>query len=198
LQALTRHLEGLQTTCQQQKNRLESCRASLVADSLRRVIDNLNQEMEQVKQQIHDLVDQDPDLKEKRDLLVTIPGIGEQTATQLLAEMPKLEQFPSAKQAAAHAGLTPSERTSGTSVHGKPHLSKMGNARVRKILYLPALAAIRYNILIKLLRDRLLAKGKAKMVAVGAAMRKLLHLAYGVLKSRKPFDATLSQAKIAS
>jgi len=198
LQALARHLEGLQTTCQQQKKRLESCRDNLVADSLRRVIDNLDQEMAQVKKQIHDLIDQDQDLKEKRDLLVTIPGIGEQTANLLLAEIPKLEQFPSAKQLAAYVGLTPSERTSGTSVHGKPRLSKMGNQRVRKFLYLPSLAAIRCNPLIQQLRNRLLEKGKAKMVAVGAAMRKLLHIAYGVLKNRKPFDPTLSEAKIAS
>ena len=99
-----------------------------------------------------------------------------------------LAAYPSAKQAAADAGLTPSQRSSGISVREKPRLSKIGNPRVRKTLYFPALAAIRYNPIIKAQWERLLKQGKSKMVAVGAAMRKLLHLAYGVFKNKKPFD----------
>lgn len=188
LQALVRHLESLVETRQQQRNRLESSRDPLVTTSLQRVIDQLTLEIEQIKQQIQDHLDQNPDLKRKQELLASITGIGAQTATYLLAEMPDLADYPSAKHAAADAGLTPSERSSGSSVRGKPRLSKIGNPRVRKLLYYPALAAIRYNPVIKALRDRLLAQGKPKMVAVGAAMRKLLHLAYGVLKHNQPFD----------
>lgn len=188
LQALVRHRDSLVESRQQQLHRLESSRDALVTASLQRVIDQLTAEIQQVQQQIQDHIDQQPDLKHKQDLLTSIPGIGLQTATHLLAEMPDLADYPSAKQAAADAGLTPTERSSGTSVREKPHLSKIGNPRVRKILYFPALAAMRYNPMIKAQRERLLAQGKAKMVAVGAAMRKLLHLAYGVLKNNKPFD----------
>ncbi|MFN8459660.1 MAG: IS110 family transposase [Anaerolineae bacterium] len=188
LQALVRHLESLVETRQQQRNRLESSRDPLVTTSLQRVIDQLTLEIEQIKQQIQDHLDQNPDLKRKQELLASIIGIGSQTATSLLAEMPDLADYPSAKHAAADAGLTPSERSSGSSVRGKPRLSKIGNPRVRKLLYYPALAAIRYNPIIKALRDRLIAQGKPKMVAVGAAMRKLVHLAYGVLKHNQPFD----------
>jgi transposase len=188
LQALVPHLESLVETRQQQLNRLESSRDPLVTTSLQRVIAQLTLEIEQMKQQIQDHLDQNPDLKRKQELLASITGIGAQTATYLLAEMPDLADYPSAKHAAADAGLTPAERSSGSSVRGKPRLSKIGNPRVRKLLYYPALAAIRYNPVIKALRDRLIAQGKPKMVAVGAAMRKLLHLAYGVLKHNQPFD----------
>jgi len=188
LQALARHRDSLVETRQQQRNRLESSRDPLVSASLQRVIAQLTSEIEQLDQQIQDHLDSHPDLKDKRDLLTSIPGIGNQTATFLLAEMPNLAAYPSAKQAAADAGLTPSEYNSGSSIHRQPHLSKIGNARLRKLLYFPALAALRYNPLIKQLRARLLERGKAKMVIVGAAMRKLLHLAYGILKHQLPFD----------
>lgn len=188
LQALARHRDGLVQTRQQQRNRLESSRDPLVSASLQRLITQLTTEIEQLDQQIQDHLDHHPDLKNNRDLLSSIPGIGDQTATFLLAEMPNLAAYPSAKHAAADAGLTPSEYNSGSSIHRQPHLSKMGNARVRKLLYFPALAALRYNPLIKQLRARLLERGKAKMVIVGAAMRKLLHLAFGILKHQLPFD----------
>lgn len=188
LQALVRHRDSLLDTRQQQLNRLESSRADLVSASLQRLIEQLTAEIQHIDQQIQDHIDHHPDLKHNQDLLTSIPGIGTQTAIHLLAEMPDLATYPSAKQAAADAGLTPTERSSGTSVREKPHLSKIGNPRIRKFLYFPALAAIRFNPLIKAQRERLLAQGKAKMVAVGAAMRKLLHLAYGVLKHQKPFD----------
>jgi len=188
LQALVRHLDSLVETRQQQLNRLESSRDPLVTTSLERVIAQLTLEIEQIQHQIQDHLDHHADLKRKQQLLASITGIGSQTATYLLAEMPDLADYPSAKHAAADAGLTPAERSSGSSVRGQPRLSKIGNPRVRKLLYFPALAAIRYNPIIKAQRNRLLAQGKPKMVAVGAAMRKLLHLAYGVLKHNKPFD----------
>jgi transposase len=104
--------------------------------------------------------------------------------------MTPLERFQSARQAAAYTGLTPKHHESGSSVHGRSRLSKSGNARGRKALYWPAIAALRSNPLIRALRQRLRARGKATMVAIGAAMRTLVHLAYGVLKTGQPFTAT--------
>ncbi|MEG4808879.1 transposase [Microcoleus sp. F8-D1] len=89
---------------------------------------------------------------------------------------------------AAYAGLTPSERTSGTSVKGKTRLSCTGNVRLRKALYMPAVVAMRHNPLLKAMSERLLGRGKVKMQVIGALMRKLVHLAFGILKSQKPFD----------
>jgi transposase len=193
LQALSRHLEALQSTRQQLLNRLESSRDALVNNSLQRVIDNLDQEMAQVQQEMAQAIEQDADLKEQRDLMTTIPSIGLKTATDLLAELPPISRFASAKALAAFVGLTPSEHTSGTSVRGKPQLSKIGNPRVRKILYFPALNAGRFNPIIKPWRQALLDKGKPKMVVVGAVMHKLLHIVFGVLKHRQPFDPSLAQ-----
>src|SRR2546423_15455864 len=90
--------------------------------------------------------------------------------------------------AAAYAGLAPRKYGSGTSVRRRTRLSKAGNARLRKALSLPTLTAIRFNPLLKALFERLVAAGKARMAAVGACMRKLLMIAYGVLKHRTPFD----------
>src|SRR5439155_25078022 len=93
-----------------------------------------------------------------------------------------------AQRAPASAGLPPRETRSGTTVHKRTRLSKAGNARLRKALYLPALTATRFNPLVAAFYTRLVEAGKAKMAALGACMRKLLMIAYGVLKSRTPFD----------
>ena len=123
---------------------------------------------------------------------MSIPGIGETTAALLLAEV-DAGQFESARQVAAFAGLVPRIRQSGTSVRGRSRLSKAGSSRLRKGLYFPAMAALRFNPQIKALGLRLSAKGKSKMLIIGAAGalwagRKLLHIAFGVLKSGRPFD----------
>jgi transposase len=79
-----------------------------------------------------------------------------------------------------------------SSVRGRTRLSKAGNARLRKALYLPALTAVRSNPVLEAFFDRLVAAGKPKMQAVGACMRELVMIAYGVLKNRKPFDPARS------
>ena len=99
-----------------------------------------------------------------------------------------------ARQLAAYAGLTPRERMSGSSVHHPPRLAKTGNSRLRRALYFPAMVAMRHNPAVRALAERLRARGKRPMVIVGAAMRKLLHLIYGVLKSGKPFDPAVALA----
>ena len=92
---------------------------------------------------------------------------------------------------AAYAGLNPSHHTSGTSVKGKSHLSKMGNAEIRKALYMPALVAMKHNPVIKHFCEQLNQRGKPKMVVVCAAMRKLIHIVFGVLHSKQPFNANV-------
>ena len=103
--------------------------------------------------------------------------------------------LPSAESAAAYCGLAPSEFRSGTSVKKRTRLSKAGNPRLRKALFLPAQTAVRFNPLLKGLFDRLVAAGKPKMQAIGACMRKLVMICYGVLKNRAPFDPTWASKK---
>lgn len=193
LQALMRRLEALQQMLVQEKNRLETATPKL-RKSIQSHIDYLQQDLKDIKKQIQDHFDQHPGLKQQRDLLESIPGIGAHTAALLLSEIVHWSWFDSSRQLAAYAGLTPRQRTSGSSVRGKPALSKVGNARLRKALFLPAMAAKRYNPLISALCERLLAKGKIKKQVIGAAMRKLLHIAYGVLKSGRPFDPNFAVA----
>jgi transposase len=200
LQALVRRLESLQQMRQQEVNRLASgVTAAAVRESLEHMIALFDDELTKVQALIHDHLDQHPGLKAQHALLDSIPGIGDTTATALLAELPNWQTFASAREVAAQAGLTPKQKLSGSSVHGKPRLSKTGSARLRKLLYFPAVVAKTYNPLIKAFCDRLLARGKPMMLVLGAAMRKLLHLIYGVLKSGKPFDPNYrTVAKIAA
>lgn len=187
LQALTRHLENLLETRQQQINRLEVTNTKEVARSLRKLVTHLDAEIERTERQINDHVDRHPDLKQQCQLLESIPGIGKRTATKLLAEIEDLSQYKSARQVAAYAGLTPRNNRSGTR-RGQTRLSKTGNARVRKALFLPAMVAKRHNPVVRSFCQRLAQRGKNKMQLVGAAMRKLIHIAFGVLKSRKVFN----------
>ena len=187
LQALTRHLENLLETRQQQINRLEVTHTKEVARSLRKLVTHLDAEIERTERQINDHVDRHPDLKQQCQLLESIPGIGKRTATKLLAEIEDFSQYKSARQVAAYAGLTPRNNRSGTR-RGQTRLSKTGNARVRKALFLPAMVAKRHNPVVRSFCQRLAQRGKNKMQLVGAAMRKLIHIAFGVLKSGKVFN----------
>ncbi len=136
-------------------------------------------------------IDQNPDLRDQKRLLETIPGVGEATIAHLLSFMGTPARFKNAKQLAAFVGLNPKQHESGSSVRGRSRLSKTGDASLRKALYMPAISAKTHNPIIKAFCERLQKAGKPPMVIIGAAMRKLLHLMYGFLKSGKPFDATL-------
>lgn len=187
LQALTRHLENLVETRQQQLNRLETTTTKAVRKSLRKLVAQLDTEIKRTEQQINDHVDRHPDLKQQCQLLDSIPGIGKRTATRLLAEIADISQYKSAREVAAYAGLTPRNKRSGT-LRGQTRLSKTGNARVRKALFFPAMVAKKHNPVVRSFCQRLAGHGKNKMQLVGAAMRKLIHIAFGVLKSGKVFD----------
>lgn len=189
LQALMRHYEHLKTTRVQQSVYAQSSEAAVVEASISAVIATLDAQIAQVEREIRQHFDDHPDLKRKRDLLTSIPGIGQTTAGSLLGEIPHLDRFESAKAVAAYAGLSPRHRRSGTSIHGRPRLCKTGNSRLRKALYMPAIVALRFNPVLKIFADRLQAVGKHKRLIIGAVMRKLLVLAYGILRSGVAFDA---------
>ncbi|MEG4044194.1 transposase [Microcoleus sp. Pol17_C1] len=187
LQALLRRLESVTEMMTSEQNRLETATPTVAALTLEH-LEYLKQQQQLIKKLISDHFDQHPHLKQQRDLLTSIPGIGDLTASILLAEIGEVSDYDNARQLAAYAGLTPSERSSGTSVKGKTRLSCTGNVRLRKALYMPAVVAMRYNPLLKAMSERLLGRGKVKMQVIGALMRKLVHLAFGILKSQKPFD----------
>jgi transposase len=189
LQSLVRRLESLIEMRVAEENRLSSGTSTeAVRQSLDEHIAYLREQIKQTEALILRHINNHPDLKEQSDLLDSIPGIAQATAALLLAEMTNIKEYTSARQAAAYAGLVPRERRSGTSVRGRTCLSKIGNARLRKALYFPAITALRSSGFFKAWAEPLRMRGKSKMSVIGAAMRKLIHLAYGVLKTGKPFD----------
>lgn len=188
LRSLERHCEGLQKTITQQKNRLASGNDDDVKDSLERIIASLTEELQAIEAQIAAQIKQQPAIAAEQKLLCSIIGIGPKASTKILAEMYDLATYADGHAAAADAGLSPAHHESGSTVRSKPRLSKVGKASVRSVLYWPAITAIKHNPVVKKLAQRLEAKGKPKMVIIAAAMRKLIHLAYGVLKNKTPFD----------
>jgi len=194
LQALVRRLDSLAEMRQMEANRLEVAATAAVKESLAGHLAYLDQEVARTEELIRSHLDSHPGLRGQRDLLLSIPGIGGTTAARLLAEIMDVKLYESARQLAAFAGLAPRLHESGSSVRRKARLSKAGAPRLRKALYFPAVAATKYNPYVRDLSGRLRSRGKCPMQVIGAAMRKLLHLAYGVLKSGKPFDPELQTA----
>jgi transposase len=188
LRDLVRHRDALKKTRTQQSNRLKTCRNALVTQSLQTILDALNAQIAAMETQIEALFQAHAPLNDQRELLLSITGIGASTTTKILAEMYDLDEYQSARSAAADGGLTPCHHESGTSVWRRPRLSKVGKASIRGALYWPAITAMQHNPVIRDVKERLEHKGKPKKVIIGAAMRKLLHLAYGVLKNNTPFD----------
>lgn len=193
LQAWVRRLVALQDLRQQEVNRLDTA-APEIRCSIDSVIAVLDREIKAIRQRIRDHFDQHPGLREQRDLLDSIPGIGDTTIASLLAFIGEMGRFTHAKQLAAFAGLTPRRFESGSSVRAQTHLTKAGNPLLRKALYMPALSAIKHNPLIKTFYQRLRNAGKAPKSAIAACMRKLLHIVFGVLKSKTPFNPNISIA----
>jgi transposase len=192
LQALVRRLDALLEMRQMEANRLEvSTAATAVRESLVGHLAFLDEEVATTEELIRTHIGTHPGLREQRELLLSIPGIGDTTAAKLLGEIVDVKLYESARQLAAFAGLVPRLHESGSSVRRKARLSKSGAPRLRKALYFPAIVAMRHNPLVRVMSERLKKRGKCPMQIIGAAMRKLVHLAYGVLKSGKPFDPEL-------
>jgi transposase len=193
LRALVRRLADLQQMQQQERNRLAvGQRSAVVRADLQAQLAALVGRIGQLRRHIETLLQTQPELAAPYRLLRSIAGIGPLTAARLLAELPPIHHFTSPKQLVAYAGLSPAIYQSGTSVHRRARISKQGNSVLRAQLYMPALVALRHNPVMQALQQRLQQAGKAKMVIVVAAMRKLLHLVYGVLKSGRPFDPAIA------
>jgi transposase len=187
LQRLGRRRVALVEMRTQESNRLQAPGVDEIRPSIEATITFLNRQIAEIESEISTTIDQDPTLRGQRELLQSIPGIGEVVAATLLGELPQLTEFRSGKALAAFVGLCPRQFRSGTSVAGS-WLSKVGNARVRRILYWPAITAMRLNPILKAFAARLRTNGKRPKQVIAAVMRRLLVLAYGVLKSAKPFD----------
>ncbi len=191
LQRLGRRRTALVEMRTQEHNRLEGPGIAEVRDSLEKSIAFLERQIADIDREIASVINDDPDLRNKRDLLESIPGIGERVASTLLGELPQITEFRNGKALAAFVGLCPREFRSGSSV-STSWLSKVGNPHVRRVLYMPAITAMRCNPILVDFSARLRARGKRPKQIIAAVMRRMLVIAYGVLKSGRPFNAVPS------
>jgi transposase len=190
LQGLIRRYQSLVQMRTEEQNRLQAPMiASVVKASIEATLAHLDGEINRVEREIDQLFDRYPPLRRQRELLTSIPGIGETTAARILGEMPNITEFRDVKAVAAYAGLSPRHHESG-SIRWPSRIAKTGNASLRTALYFPAISAMRYNPLLRRFADRLRERRKSNMTIITAVMRKLLTLAYGVLKSGRFFDPT--------
>jgi transposase len=191
LRALVSRRDSLVDLRTQESNRLEVSSTPEVRQSIEQVIGHLNEQIAQIERQIARDVDDDPTLKSQSELLASIPGVGDKTIAMFLSHYGGELRFDKARQAVAFAGLDTRKHESGTSVHGKPRLSKKGHSSIRRALYMPAVVAMTRTAWGKAFADRLLAAGKPKKLILAALMRKIVMIAYGVLKSRSPFNPAI-------
>lgn len=194
LRSLYERLSVLQEDLQREINRRDQAMISeepaLVIDSLNSSITHLREECERLKRAIEDHFDQHPGLKAQRELLQSIPSIGPVSGDLLLCLL-LAHRFHSARQAAAFCGLIPRAHQSGTSVRKASRLTKQGDGRLRAKLYMAAVVATQHNRELRQIYRALLAAGKPKLSALGALMRRLVHIAYGVLKHQTPYSSQL-------
>lgn len=191
LKALLARFDGIEKDLQREKNRQEKAENSLapeeVTGSLALMIEQLEAEQQRLDRLIEEHINKHDKLMENKRLLESIPAVGKVIATRMLMVIGS-RQFEDAHQCAAHLGPVPVQHESGSSVRGRAKLSKAGNPVIRAKLYMAAVVAIRYNPDIKAQYERLTSKGKSKMSALGAAMRKLVHICFGVLKHQQPYQ----------
>jgi transposase len=193
LLAVARRLEDLTEMHAAEKNRLHAASLSAALPSIlrrdvQRSLQTLERAVERLTRAAQEFIVADPSLAERYQLLLSIPGIGPTSALHVLAELMLLGPDLNVRQWVAYAGLDPRQYTSGSSVHKKARISKAGNKHLRRALYMPALVAVRHDPHLGGFYQRLLARGKTKMQALVAVMRKLLHAIFGIFKHHQPYD----------
>lgn len=192
--ALARAIHQLTEMNAMQKNRLHAAGATettpkIVIRELERSLAHQQRSIQRLTREALQLIASDEELQKRFELLLSFPGIAQTSALQLLGELVLLSPDFNVRQWVAYAGLDPRQYSSGKSVEKKVRISKVGNRHLRRALFMPALVAVRRNPQFRAYYRYLLAHGKLKMVALVAAMRKLLHGIYGVFQSLQPFDA---------
>ncbi|KTD15947.1 Transposase, IS116/IS110/IS902 [Legionella lansingensis] len=191
IRELTKVLDMLKAQVIQLTNQLHSIRGHAAQKSLKKMIEKLEQEIKRIQQQIDELINNNQQLKEKFELLLSIKGIGKLTAYHVLARIPDIQCFQTAKQFAAYMGITPKQQQSGSLI-GKTTISRLGDSRLRKALYMAALVAKRYNKSLLPFINKLQTKGKTPKIIICAVMRKLAHIIFGVLKNKQPFNENVA------
>jgi transposase len=193
LWAIARRLQALTKLCTAEKNRQHAAGVSqatpaCVRASVARTLRLLQREMKNLREAARQCIAGDARLQRRYQLLRTVPGIGEISAIQILAELALLPTDRDVRQWVAYAGLDPREYSSGTSVKKYTRISKVGNRHLRCALYMPALVASRCEPHLRGFYEHLVAAGKKKRQALTAVARKMLHAIFGMFRSDRPYD----------
>jgi transposase len=193
LRTISRHIQGLVVEHTRQNNRLHAAEKSTstprcVVNDLKRSIASLKQRIVRLRGEAQALVRSDEAMQKRFQLLICIPGIAAISALQLLGELAPLSPQMTVRQWVAHSGLDPAHQVSGTSVHKPSRISRAGNRHLRHALYMPALVAVRRDPHLKAFYETLPNRHKAKLQALIAVARKLLHAIYGILRTQTPYD----------
>jgi transposase len=197
LKEIGRYVDELKTSIVREKNRLSAgVETEHVCKAIERHIAYLDGEIQLLKSRMHAIVKCDVRLKQAFEVLSSICGVGELAAFAFLGEIGLGDRFRSTRQVEAYCGLNPKLRQSGSSINRKPVLSKMGNNRMRRALYMPALTALRCNPAMQAYAERLRAAGKQSMVIVGAIMRKLLRVMFAVVRSNCAYEWSAHMERI--
>lgn len=192
LRAWSLRVQALKDIRQQEENRLEAHTVAgmeEVAAHVKVHVKWLDTEIKKLEKEIDEHIDRHPGLKHDAALIASIPGIGATTVARILGHLGDIRRFKSAKALAAFVGVTPKQRSSGSSLKGRTVISRTGSTSLRAALFMPSLVARRHNPLLHQFAERLLATGMAKKAVICAVMHKLTHLIYGVIRTGKPFDA---------
>lgn len=195
LRAITRHIAALTQQHTQQSNRLHAlsaCSASsrCVQQDLKRSLRDLQRRTEKMRRAALALIALDAELRPRLALLLSMPGVGEVSAMNLLGELALLAPTLSVRQWVAHSGLDPAHHDSGSSVHKRSRISRAGNRYLRRALYMPALVAVRHDPHLRAFYQVLVARHKAKLQALMAVARKMLHAIFGMFRWRTAYDGS--------
>lgn len=191
LRAWSLRVQALKGIRQQEENRWEAHSVSGMEDvaaHVRTHVQWLDAEIQKLEKEIDDHIDRHPGLKRDAELISSIPGIGGTTVARILGHLGDIRRFRSAKALAAFIGVTPKQRSSGSSLKGRTMISRTGSTSLRAALFMPSLVARRHNPILRLFAERLLATGMSKKAVICAVAHKLTHQIYGVIRSGKPFD----------
>jgi len=193
LRAISRRIEGMIKMATQEKNRLHAATSfdemsEIVRNDIEVNIRHLERRIERMREQARELIADHPDLERAFLHITSVKGIAQAAGIQILAEIAVLPEGMDVRQWVAHAGLDPRVFQSGTSINKPARISRQGNVHIRRALFMPALVAVQYEPNVKAFYDKLLRRGKTKMQANVAVMRKLLHAIYGMLKHDRDFE----------
>ena len=192
VRGIARRIAALVVERTRERNRLHALQATatasaVVCNDIDVNVRHLERRIELLAAQAIALIGAHADLHAAFTRLVSVPGIATHSAVQLLPELLVLPEAMTVRQWVAHAGLDPRAHQSGTSVDKPARISKVGNAHIRRALFMPALVAVRHDPHVKAFFDKLVARGKKPIQAYVAVMRKLLHAIYGMLATQTDF-----------